>query len=135
MKGEGILGSDELSRGHEQTSSSHHHIQCVLIDSRGGRKGRKVSACLHAFIFLEGIKSTPPAVEVQSFSLGTAGEVPACPHSSSATVFILGNTHQGPFDPTCITCDLEAAPQLTISPPVVHPLFHPCSRSESPTLL
>lgn len=36
MKGEGILGSDELSRVDEQNSSSHHHIQCVLIDSRGG---------------------------------------------------------------------------------------------------
>ena len=35
-------------------------------EEEGGRKGRKVSACLHAFIFLEGIKSTPPAVEVQS---------------------------------------------------------------------
>ena len=34
MKGEGILGSDELSRVDEQNSSSHYHIQCVLTDSR-----------------------------------------------------------------------------------------------------
>jgi len=92
---------------------------------------------LHAstLSFFEGGSNPHPPQWKCSFRLGTAGEVPACPHSSAATVFILGNTHQGPFDPTCITCDLEATLQLTISPPVICSLFHPCSRSELPTIL